>query len=163
MVFRNPTMFPIRRIRQLSTQIIQLHRDTHKGRNASLPAALHQLLVALKVGSNEDDLRIPRGICLLDKLNNIGATTSLLAVPQAQPLRLDVFVDQARDRGTESLLLITSNPDEIPIRALYARRQRSAEAGTRADSDTAFVERRCVGDTCELHFASPDVGWDVVN
>ena len=42
---------------------------------------------------------------------------------QAHPLRLDVLVDEAVDGGTEGLLLVGSDPNEVPEERCRSRRQ----------------------------------------
>ena len=49
--------------------------------------------------------------------------TSSLRIPQTHPLRLDVLVDEAGDGGTEGLLLVGSDPNEVPEERCRSRRQ----------------------------------------
>lgn len=65
-------------------------------------------------------------------------------------------VDQPRDGGTERLLLVAPNPNQEPIRALNARRQRRADARSRTDPHAALVQSRRVRDPCEFKLASPE-------
>lgn len=44
------------------------------------------------------------------------ARTSLFRVPETHTLRLDVLVDEAGDGGTEGLLLLRPDPDQIPTK-----------------------------------------------
>lgn len=90
------------------------------------------------------------------KLHHIRPAAPLLVVPQTQTLRPQVGVDEPADCRPKCLLLVAADPDEIPVRALQARRERRAQASASADTDTACVERRCVRDTGKLELACPD-------
>jgi hypothetical protein len=114
--------------------------DTYKGWYARLLATLHELAVALEIRSNEDNLSTPKVVCILDELHHVWTLAPFLAVPEAEALWLDVIVDELGDGGTEGLLLVRADPDQIPIFALDARRQRSAEPSAGADADTALIQ-----------------------
>lgn len=113
--------------------------------------ALHHLIVALLVGRDEDDLgpeAVPR---LLEQLDAVGPAAALLGVPQDPALRLDVLVDQARDGGAKGGLLVGADPDEEPVGALDAGRQRGADPGPGAYADSSLEHGRGVSDAgCEL-------------
>lgn len=77
-------------------------------------ATLHHLVVALPVGSDEDDLgaeAVPR---LLEQLDRVGPPAALLGVPEDHALGRDVVVDEARDGRPEGLFLVGPDPDEEP-------------------------------------------------
>lgn len=59
-------------------------------------------------------------------------------------------MDEARDGRPERALLVGADPDEEPIWALDAGRQRSADTGARADADTP----------AEHGGRMADAGWD---
>jgi hypothetical protein len=129
---------------------------THKCGNSCFLASFHNLRVALIVGGDEDDLCIPRFVRLPDELHHIWTTTTQLRVPQAEAFRADVVVDESRDGGTKRSLLIRSDPDEVPVRALKASGKGSTESGTGAYANAALVERRGVRHTGKLKFTCPD-------
>ena len=64
--------------------------------------------------------------------------TSSLRIPQTHPLRLDVLVDEAGDGGTERLLLLRPDPDQIPAKDTV-----TVSAGL--DIDRAIGGRRSKG------------------
>ena len=66
-------------------------------------------------------------------------------------------VDESADSRAERLFLVASDPDQIPIGGLQARRERGPETGTGADTDTTLIECRSVGDTGELELTSPEM------
>ena len=119
-------------------------------------APLHHLVVALFVGGNENDLGTEALPGILEQLHCVGSAAALLRVPEDHALGLDVLVDQPRDSGTKSPLLVGSYPNEepkvtmsvkwdfqkrhdtgsgIPVRALDASGQSRADACSGADSD----------------------------
>ena len=77
-------------------------------------ATLHHLIIPLHVGSDEDDLSTEPLPCLLEKRDSIRSTSSFLGVPENHPLGLNVFVNQARYRGSKCLFLVRAYPDEEP-------------------------------------------------
>jgi hypothetical protein len=66
-------------------------------------------------------------------------------------------VDELRNGRPERLLLVGADPDQVPIGALDACRQGSAETSAGADADAALVQRRCVRDAGEFKLACPDL------
>ncbi len=93
--------------------------DGGKESQRTRAAALHHLVVAQLVGRDEDDLgpeALPR---LLEELHRIRSSTLLLRVPEDHPLRLDVLVDETRDRWPKGSFLIGSYPDEKPASGTF--------------------------------------------
>lgn len=84
------------------------------------PASTHHLIISLHVRRNKNDLGSKSRPRVLQQCHRIGATATLLRVPKDHALRLNVFLDQARNGRPKSLLLVRSNPDEEPVFALYA-------------------------------------------
>ena len=64
--------------------------------------------------------------------------TSRFRVPETHPLRLDVLVDEAGDGGTERLLLLRPDPDQIPAK-------NTAAVSARLDIDHAIGGRSSKG------------------
>lgn len=91
-----------------------------------------------------------RGTYLLEDLHCVWTTAAQLAIPKHQALWSNVPVDETGDSGTKGLLLIRADPDQEPVGGLQASREGSADAGSGADADTSVVQRRRVGNTCEL-------------
>lgn len=56
---------------------------TYKGRNTLGLAALHELLIALVVGGDENDLSLERVVYIADELHHIWTAATLLRVPEA--------------------------------------------------------------------------------
>jgi phage terminase large subunit-like protein len=129
---------------------------THECGNACFLASFHDLRVALVVGGDEDNLCVPRFVRLPDELHHVWTTATQLRVPQAEAFRADVVVDESRDGRTKRSLLIRSDPDEVPVRALETSGKGSAESGTSAYPNASLVERRGVRHTGKLEFARPD-------
>lgn len=59
-------------------------------------------------------------------------------------------VNQARNSRSKGLLLVATNPNEVPMRALQTRRQSSADTSSCAYPYAALVESRSVWDTSKL-------------
>jgi hypothetical protein len=129
---------------------------THKSRNACLLASFHDLRVTLIVGGDEDNLCVPRLVRLPDELHHVWTTTTQLRVPQTEAFRADVVVDESRDGRTKRSLLVRSDPDEVPVRALKTSGKGSAESGTGAYANATLVERRGVRHTGKLEPACPN-------
>ena len=110
-------------------------------------AALHHFVVALPVTRDEDDLCAKARPRILEELHCIRAAAALLRVPQDHALRLDMIMDEGGDGGAECALLVGADPDEEPILALDAGRERRADARARADADAAFEHGRGVANT----------------
>lgn len=101
-------------------------------------------------------------VSIANEFHNVWTAATLLRIPEAQALRFHISVNEPSDRRTKGFLLVTSDPDEIPVRRLDACRQRRTKAGTCADTYTALVERRSVGNSGELELSGPDVSRRVV-
>lgn len=110
------------------------------------PAALHHLIIALHIGGDKDDFSPKAVPHLLEEFDRVWPSTTFLRVPEDHALGLDVFVNQARNRRAESLLLIRADPDQEPVRALNAGRQGSPDACSRADADSTLEHGRGVAD-----------------
>lgn len=102
-------------------------------------------------------------VCLANKLHHIWATAALLGIPKAEALRFDSALDEAGNGWAESLLLIASDPDEIPVRRLETCRQSGTQSCACAYTNSALVKRRCVRDACEFQLTRPNVCWRVVD
>ena len=74
-----------------------------------------------------------------------------------------MLMNKARNSWAERLFLITTNPDEIPVRRLQACRKRSTKTGTGAHAYATVVQRGSVRYPGELELASPNVGGRVVD
>jgi len=110
------------------------------------PTPLHHLIIALHVTRNEYHLGLPPHPRLSQQGHGIGSAASLLRVPKDHALRLDVLVDEACNRGPERAFLVRADPDEKPVGGLYASRERSTNAGTSANADSALEHGGCVAD-----------------
>jgi hypothetical protein len=86
----------------------------------TLATTLHHLIIALLVGSDEDDLGTEAVPHVLEKLNRVRAATALLGVPQNHTLWRNVLVDEVGDGRAKGLLLIRADPDEEPMSLLSA-------------------------------------------
>ena len=110
------------------------------------PTTLHHLIIALHIGRDKDDLG-PKAIPhLLEELHRVRPSPPLLRVPEDHPLRLDVVMDQPGYRGPKGLFLVRANPDQEPVRALDASRQRSTDTCSRADADPSLEHGRGMAD-----------------
>ena len=110
------------------------------------PTPLHHFIIALHITRNEDHLGLPPHPRLSQQGHGIGSTAPLLRVPKDHALRLDVLVDETRNRGPERAFLVRPDPDEKPVGGLYAGGERSANASTGADADSALEHGGCVAD-----------------
>lgn len=72
-------------------------------------------------------------------------------------------VDQTADGRAKRLLLVTSDPDQVPVRRLNTSAKSRAEPGTSADTNAALVQGRSVRDTGELELTGPNVGGRVID
>jgi hypothetical protein len=102
--------------------------------------------------------RPPR--CLLSHLCRLLVSCAIYteqSISQAKSLWADVVVDELRNCGTERLLLVGADPDQVPVGALDACRQSGAETSAGADADAALVQRRRVRDAGELELTCPDL------
>ena len=114
--------------------------------HSSFAAALHHLVIALHVGGNEDDLSPKSRPRILKEFHRVWSSAALLRVPENHSFGFDVFVDQTCDGRAEGLLLIGAYPDEKPVWALDASRQRCPNAGSGADADSSLEHRGGVAD-----------------
>ena len=80
---------------------------------------MHHLVVAQLVGRDEDDLGPEAYPRLLEELHGIRPSTLLLRVPEDHSLRLDVLVDETRDRWSKGSFLIGAYPDEEPTSGAF--------------------------------------------
>ena len=72
-------------------------------------------------------------------------------------------MNKPRNRRPERLLLITPNPNQIPIRTLQTRRQRRAQTRPRTNPNTPLIQRRRIRHTSELELPRPNVRRGIVN
>ena len=106
---------------------------------------------------------LPVVVDLLENLHRVRTPAAHFRVPEEEPLGFYVPVDETADRRAERLLLVASDPDQVPARALQACRERSTEPGTGTNTNAARIQFRCVRNTGELELTRPDVGRRVVD
>ena len=63
-------------------------------------------------------LGLPRRIRVLHELHEIRSFAARPAIPQAEPLRANVLVNEFADRWPEGLIMVRPDPDEVPVRIL---------------------------------------------
>lgn len=76
-------------------------------------ATLNHLIIASLIRGNEDDFRLKIRIDIFQQLHGV-RTPSLFRVPEDASLRLDVLVNEARNRRAKCLLLVRADPDQKP-------------------------------------------------
>lgn len=71
---------------------------------------------------------------------NIGPSSTLSGVPQAEAFRGYISVDEGGDRGPEGFQLIGADPEQEPAVILDASRKSGTETSAGADADSSLVE-----------------------
>lgn len=99
-------------------------------------ATLHHLVVALHVRRDEDDLGSKPCPRVFEKFHSVRPAASFLRVPEDHSLGFDMLPDQARYRRPERSLLVGTYPDQEPVGALDARRERGTNTSPGTNTDT---------------------------
>jgi len=131
--------------------------------NTRFFAPMHDFIVTLEVGGDEDNFSFPVVVCFLEDLHRIRTSTPLFRVPKEKALGPDMTVNKTRDGWAECLFLVAADPDEIPVWALQAGRKCGAETSSSANTNAALVESGGIGDTSEFQLSGPECAWWVID
>ena len=128
-----------------------------------LPTALHELSVSLRIRGDDHDLCIEPLIDIFEHLDCIRSPTFLLGIEQDIPLLWNLALNHVEEDGTERVPEVGSDPDEVPVVELDARRQDGANSRPSADTDSTAVQMSQVWQTCKFHFTCPKHSWQVLD